>query len=250
MPAPPQICDRPALTTKRRYQESAYNALTESLKRQNAPLVYCRVPLEQDDLFSCGYRMIFHAECIERALVRTLLHRNTLEDHLESFLKNETRLRDLTLDLQYYIEKTDKNYDFKIGTTYSNLIGFIQNYLPLLKDRIMLLKLQRDNEIVTQVAETKLEEPFETSAKLENHLNRLRVPLEAVHFACFLPSQMNHWILGSIVTDETLHAKLYVMDSNNNSIEKLPAMATVIQKLLEYVQKLNARNTAWYYYLK
>lgn len=233
---------RPQIVSKKRENESLYNAIPESFKKQRTPLVYYKARLEQADSFSCGYRTLFHADCLERALQRAVNQRNCIENHLEQFLKNEEHLKMITLYLQTDIEKNEPLRDLKKGTTYIQLLGFVKAYLPLLNGKILPIFLTRNNEITIKQSVTNIEIPLAHSAELQNHLRKVIPPLSACHFACFLPSATNHWILASIITDTNSYAKLHVMDSNNNALENAPNMAIIISKLLEYVEEVNKRN--------
>lgn len=251
---------RPQIVTKRRLDESIFNRKLELPKRLKSTFVYYKALLEQSDNFSCGYRMLFHILCIERAVRSAFEKQTNLEEFLAPLLRNERYLHKCARKMQDYIHSIESDYDFSNGLTDQQITGFIETKLPHLKEKILIMYIDaEDNELVTKESErltyktgihqtisTKIKgEEFiklDNSKQLHSNLRRLSAPFDTCHFACMLSGNPNHWISASIHIDAYNEAKLSIIDSNNTYIEQRPVMGQCIEKLMNYVEEVNARN--------
>lgn len=231
---------RPQVVSRKRFNESLYNKKSEAFKKHCSLLIYCKTLLEQGDPFSCGYRALFNAKCLQIATDQAAIRGNSVEENLEPLLKNENSFNALAKKLQDHISQTDPTYNLSRGMSDRHLVSFVEEHLSTLKARILPIYLTDKKVTIKSVnVNTETYSNIDQSVQLHNHLSILAAPFESAHFACLLP---RHWILASIITDAQNVAKLYVMDSNNSYLENNPNMTIMIKKLLEYVEEVNARN--------
>ncbi len=231
---------RPQIVSRKRFNESLYNKTSEAFKK-HCSLIYCKTLLEQSDSFSCGYRALFNARCLQIAADQAIIRGNSIEDNLEPLLKNENSFSNFAKKLQDHIIQTDPTYNLALGMDDRHMLSFVANHMTTLKER--LLPIYLTNKTVSTVSnvdtDSRTYTSIDRSTQLHNHLRMLAAPFESAHFACLLP---RHWVLASIITDAKNVAKLYIMDSNNSYLENNPNMTIMVKKLLEYVEEVNARN--------
>lgn len=75
------------------------------------------------------------------------------------------------------------------------------------------------------------------SPHLAHQLQEINSPHRVAHFACRYPK---HMFIASIITDHQGYAKLFIIDSNNTSLEH-EQFKPFACKLLEYTERHNAQ---------
>lgn len=232
--------EMPQLVHKKRSRSSLYLDIPLSIHKKTY-FAQLGARLEQDDYFSCGYRTLFHAHCFEEALAKAMERSMPLEEFLDNFLKNEQTLHDLTSQMLTYIQDKYPKHDLSKGIASNHLMNFVRKRLPKLKSKIKHISLKKKDDIYSlEWKETG--QNIHDSKRFHDYLTSLEKPYHSCHFACFLPSDTNHWALASIITNMNNAAKLYFIDSNNNQLCDKPDMKFVVEQLLVYVEKINQNN--------
>lgn len=249
------------LESKMLSKRQIYFPLAEEF--QEKPLKHIRALTQQLDKFSCGYRLFFHARCIDIALKR--LQNNTpLAESLSELLTNGGMLKDCYARVKSYLDEHRAGFDQRIGIDMCHIPGICYEKINKLRGRILPVLLEEENRIVvlhdrqapssnpllyTPEFIQKCGSPnmpfadcirdIDGSIELEYQLKALRDPHSVAHFACRFPK---HVFLASMISDENKKVELVIIDPNNNSIHESKPIETFVNKLLGYVNALNNSN--------
>lgn len=246
------------LAHKKRSADELFAMIPQSMSTR--PLVHLNALLEQTDNFSCVYRSLFHAQCISLALERAILG-EYFESNLKRHLIDETLLNRTYGHVKNYLDQHDPYFDRTKGLRINHLLGVIASSIPLLEKKILPVILENNTVYAVKDPTPALPSPLyystdfirnyyggafstdrchveiDQSAQLKHQLSRLEKPNQVAHFACRFPS---HIFIASIITDQRGYAKLYVIDSNNNSLER-EEFKPFVCKIVEYAERHNAQ---------
>lgn len=247
-----------ALKHRKRKREELYYGLPSSLSVK--PLVQLTALAEQADHFSCGYRTLFHAQCIDIAIEQATQGKS-FGQSLKDLFGNTEMLQDVYIKVKSYLDIHHKTYDKHAGLQINHILGICKEQIPSLKNNLLPALLESDGTIYT-VREPDTQTPMhyssefvlhygsskfshnnckiklDQSVELQTHIKKLEDPLQTAHFLCRFP---NHFFLASIITDQNSDAILFVVDSNNNGIENHFKIRTIVSQLLPYVETINNR---------
>lgn len=242
-------------------KKELYLPLNERFKDQ--PLKQILALSQQQDKFSCGYRVFFHARCIDIALER-LKNNTALSESLSELLTNGGMLKDCYARVKSYLDEHRAGFDQRIGIDMCHIPGICYEKINKLRGRILPVLLEEENRIVVlhdpraPSSNPLLYTPefiqkcgsaimpfadcirdIDGSVELEYQLKIMRDPHSVAHFACRFPK---HVFLASMISDDNKKVELDIIDSNNNTIHESKPIQLLVNKLLEYVNALNNSN--------
>lgn len=220
--------------------------------------------LEQDDTFSCAYRTFFHAKCLDIALQR-VRDGIPLNGSLQELLRNAGILNQVHARIKKFLDTRRASFDQTTGIDVTHIPAICFEELTQLYGNILPVMLEADEKTVMVLHDSNAnpdhpllysknfrEEcgseqlPYENckkiidnSRELNYQLSKLDRPHAIAHFACRYPK---HLFLASMITDQNNRATLYVIDSNNNTIDPQSKMHTMVTKLLTFVEIHNNKN--------
>lgn len=259
-PLPAPIATAPQeviLVHKKRPAEDLLNPIPPSLSAK--PVVQINALLEQTDTFSCVYRSLFHAQCISMA-VQQVAQGHPVEQSLKTLLLDQELLNRTFGYVKDYLDQHHPTYNKSSGLCLHHLLGVCAASIPLLHTKLLPILLEDDKKIYAvhdptpvlpsplhysadfirhygshRFLENSCKVELDKSTQLAHQLAQLKTPHSVAHFMCRFPS---HIFIASIVTDTEGFAKLYVIDSNNNSLAYAP-IHTLMAKVLAYVESYN-----------
>ena len=219
---------------------------------------------EQADEHSCGYRMFFHARCIDIALKRVKKNGAQLHESLHEILNNVGMLNQINAKIKSYLDSHDATFDQTHGINVCHIPGICAEKFPQLAGNILPIMLEQDKTLtvlydqaayphnpllypsdfikncgVRKLPMQACSKQIDNSPELIYQLEKLNKPFAVAHFACHYPS---HFFLASMISDENMEVTLYVIDSFNNTIDRHPSIKVISSKLLSYVQTINNKN--------
>lgn len=204
--------------------------LPSELNKQQ--IVHIRCFLQQNDPWSCGYRAVFHAIALEKALKSP----DKFQEHLKHNLQN-TQLLQQVYDSYGYNKGLSNTEMEKIARKFSlddRALMFVtvgQAEITLLGEvtfttRGPITEAEK-KQIVRKKQAQKLHESLQHFIDQKNNTPR------AFHIIAGIN---DHWILFSIIRSPGKAAQLYIIDSNNKQIG--PAQNVMISFLKHYLVKI------------
>lgn len=252
---------RPRLISTHLKRFSPYNKVPARLQKESL-MVYYNTPLAQCDDFSCGHRVLFHAECLEKAAQQAKEDKDLFMPTFQESAKDEKRLSKIYHKISRYLKYIDPKFDqFATGLCDFHLAGISQKKLRLLKEKIIPIKVfsdeiwvlhnpvkskhpllfsdefLKDSEFETFDRST-CYQPLQESPEFAYQLERLKSkkPFVFSHFGCLCNG---HWILASLFNNFKGRTRIAFMDSQNLTFEDNVLMAVIQKKFLPYIHTLN-----------
>ncbi len=222
-----------------------------------------RALLEQNDTFSCAYRTLFHARCIEIANKRSQKGLN-FDESIKELLLNKGMMNSIYLQVKDYLNSERKSWDQAKGVDMCFIPGICSLKVRKLYGKILTTFLEDDGKKLTVLHDedasssnplayshdfikycgssmiplSQCTVDIDQSSELEYQLSKLKKPFGLAHFICRYP---NHAFLVTMRSDAEKNASVYVIDSNNENIAKSSQYKAIVSKLMVYTQMHNAQ---------
>lgn len=253
---------QPILVHKKRSADELVKEIPTDLAAK--PLLQLNALMEQQDHFSCGYRTLFHAQCLSIALTHAAQGDN-LEDSLKTLFLDQGMLDRTFGHIKNYLDQHYPHHDRTIGLCLHHILGTCAAHIPLLHAHLLPVLLEDGkmytlhdptllrpsplhysadfirNYLTTRFPQSTCHVELDSSQELKHQLKQLEKPHSIAHFLCRYP---NHIFLATITTDEEKKAKLYMIDPNNNNLATAESIRILTTKILSYVEAHNTRQAA------
>lgn len=215
-----------------------YLALPDSLCTKDIKQI--KAPLIQDDEYSCGQRALFHALCVERATHKAM-QGSSFTSALGLLLRNKKDFKDVMHKSATYLCETGNSAYLYEGLNVYDLFGICQKKLNLLSKKIIPLSFTQGNLYSWGLLPEKthghltLQEAYEGAFfLLKQGLKRLKKNYQPLHFIC---RHEDHWILiSALKLPPDKSPTLYLIDSNNTSVNQESPFATILHSLYLYLR--------------
>lgn len=228
---------------RHRIREPLYNHVPVSLK--NRSLTYYRSLIQQADEFSCGSRMLAHADILTRVAYKTKTEGISFETNLINYLSNQSRFE----KVHQKIKSINPEYDYQAGLYDDQIYNAIEKKFPLLKDLFLTVYYDATHGMTTldfthMECETYQEFcadehnyiPLAQSRSFRYLLNLLKNKYDMAHLGCLVN---NHWFLATVMINQSNRVQLLVIDSENREFKNWPDMHHLVDQLLHYVKQKN-----------
>ena len=252
------------LSHRKRDAEPLYMELGPKLEEKAAYQILALT--EQVDRFSCVYRALFHARCIDIANKRDANKKADFNASMQELLLNVGMMEAIYQNIKDYLDSYQTSWDRTKGIAIAFIPAICALKLRKLHGKILITMLEDDGSItvlhdknaspanplqyshkfILNCGEKELpfdqcKAPIDKSIELHYQLAKLCDPFQTAHFMCRYPS---HAFLITLRTNAEGKVSLYAIDSDNRNVYKTEHFKKLATKFTSYLAaKLNNKKT-------